>query len=157
MLNHMHFQMLFSPETFSANFTLIWFLSSMYVKSYPFQILFSLEISHSCSSSPVCILNHVTCWILCTFKCCFLRKRFPQTSHLNGFSPVCIRQCDFIWARFLSARPQLVQIYALPGSVEHLYHGCASETKRLKDEYSPICYFVLKGLYKQVRVKFKDF
>ena len=99
------------------------------IPEMPFQISFSSEISHSCSSSPVCILNHVTCWIICTFKCCFLRKRFPQTSHLNGFSPVCIRQCDFIWARFLSARPQLVQIYALPGSVEHLYHGCASETK----------------------------
>ena len=51
MLNHMHFQMVFSLEMFPTNFKHIWFLSSMYVKSQDhmlnqmhLQILFSSEM-----------------------------------------------------------------------------------------------------------------
>ena len=47
---------------------------------------------------------------MCDFKLPFCVKSFPQTRHLNGFSPVCILMCVFRWETEGKLFPQMSHV-----------------------------------------------
>ena len=60
----------------------------------------------SVNADNVTMSQKVKCVVMCVFKLHFLANPFPQISHLNGFSPVCVLTWSLKWYELLNLRSQ---------------------------------------------------